>query len=168
MTDLDWYLIHTKPARETTATEHLERQGFETFLPRTRRQIRRAGRWRERIEAMFPRYLFVRLDTEEDDWASIHSTLGVSRLVRFGNRPAVAPIDLIESLRSSANADSIVSIETAAGFEPGQRVRVMDGPLAGIEGIIQAKSTRERVDLLLAVVGQGSSARISTHHLAPC
>ncbi len=69
MTHLDWYLIHTKPARETTAADHLERQGFKTFLPRTRRQVRHAGRWRERIEAMFPRYLFVRLDTEEDDWA---------------------------------------------------------------------------------------------------
>lgn len=168
MTHLAWYLVHTKPARETTAAEHLERQGFQTFLPRTRRQVRHAGRWRERIEAMFPRYLFVRLDTDEDSWAPIHSTIGVSRLVRFGNRPAVAPANLVEDLRQHADADSIVSIENAADFEPGQRVRVVDGPLAGIEGIIKAKSARDRVDLLLGIVGQGTTTRLSTHHLAPC
>ncbi|WP_067563850.1 transcriptional activator RfaH [Halofilum ochraceum] len=168
MTDPAWYLVHTKPARETTAAEHLERQGFAAFLPRIRRQIRHAGRWRERVEAMFPRYLFVRLDTDVDNWAPINATIGVSRLVRFGNRPSVVPAGLIEDLRARADGENIVAIESAGEFQPGRRVRVVDGPFAGLEGIVQAKSARDRVDLLLAIVGQGATTRLSTHHLVPC
>jgi transcriptional antiterminator RfaH len=163
-----WYLIHTKPQQENTAAEQLDRKGFESFLPRMRRQVRHAGRWRERIEAMFPRYLFIQLDVDEQDWAPIRSTVGVSRLVRFGHRPAIVPADLVEELRTRADTESIVSIETRADFRPGQRVRVIEGPFSGLEGIIQARTARERVDLLLAIVGQGATTRMSTHNLAPC
>lgn len=168
MTTQAWYLIHSKPAQENTAFEHLDRQGFEIFLPRMRRQVRHAGRWRERVDAMFPRYLFIRLDADDQDWAPIRSTVGVSRLVRFGAHPAVVPEELVEGLRARADDESIVRIETTGDFNPGQRVRVLDGPFAGLEGIIQAKSARERVDILLSIVGQGARTRVSTDNLAPC
>ena len=89
-----WYLVHAKPRQEDTALANLARQGFEAFLPRMRRQVRHAGRWRERVEALFPRYLFVSLDPETHDWAPIRSTVGVSSLVRFGDEPARVPPDL--------------------------------------------------------------------------
>ena len=168
MSDQAWYLIHSKPQQEGTALAHLERQGFEAFLPRMRRQVRHAGRWREKVEAMFPRYLFVRLDAAEQDWAPIRSTVGVSRLVRFGAEPARVPEGLVEALRARADEAGIVQVEATADFSPGQRVRVLEGPFAGLEGIIQAKSARDRVDLLLSIVGQGARTRVSTDNLAPC
>jgi len=163
-----WYLIHSKPQQETTAAEQLDRQGFHTFLPRMRRQVRHAGHWRQKVEAMFPRYLFVQLDADTQDWAPIRSTVGVSTLVRFGNRPACVPEALVEDLRERADAESIVATDTRADFNPGQRVRIIDGPFAGLEGIIQARTARDRVDLLLAVIGQAATTRITTHNLTPC
>lgn len=162
-----WYLVHAKPRQEDTALANLARQGFEAFLPRMRRQVRHAGRWRERVEALFPRYLFVSLDPETHDWAPIRSTVGVSSLVRFGDEPARVPPDLVDYLRTRADAEYIVRVEPTAEFAPGQGVRVIEGPLAGIEGIVTANSARERVDVLLRVVAEAATVRISRHHLAP-
>lgn len=162
-----WYLVHAKPRQEDTALANLARQGYEAFLPRMRRQVRHAGRWRERVEAMFPRYLFLRLAAGDEDWRPVHSTFGVSRLVRFGDQPARVPTDLVDYLRARADAEDIVRVEPTAEFAPGQDVRVIEGPLAGIEGIVTANGARERVDVLLRVVAEAATVRISRHHLAP-
>lgn len=167
MTTRAWYLVHSKPRQEDTALANLERQGYQAFLPRMRRQVRHAGRWRERVEALFPRYLFVCLDADNENWAPIHSTVGVSCLVRFDRRPARVPDSLVEDLRERADDAGIVSLDAPADFQPGQVVRVTQGPLVGIQGVVTATSGRQRVDVLLAVVGQATTARLSLHDLAP-
>lgn len=161
-----WYLVHTKPGQETTALANLERQGYRAFLPYLRRTVRRQGRYRERTEPLFPRYLFLRLDATDENWHPIHSTIGVSRLVRFGTWPAAVPEEIVEELRQQADASGIVTTDGPGELEPGQQVRVIDGPFAGCAGIVQNKNARERVDILLSLVGQYVSARVSGHQLA--
>jgi len=162
-----WYLVYSKPQQEVRALHHLGRQGFETFLPRLRVQARRAGRFVERVEPMFPRYLFTRLDADTDDWAPIRSTLGVSSLVRFGDRPAVVPADLVESLRAAADHTGLIADLVPAPVEAGNRVRVVDGLLQGYEGIVEARSGRERVMILLDVADRQTRATVSRHQVAP-
>ena len=57
-----WYVIRSKPRKEATALIHLERQGYRVYLPRMVRQARTRGRWVERIEPLFPSYLFLQTD----------------------------------------------------------------------------------------------------------
>ena len=64
---LCWYLIQCKPRQDERALEHLERQGFECYRP-----VRPVERWRGgrkcTVEAsLFPRYLFIRLDSVNDN-----------------------------------------------------------------------------------------------------
>ena len=165
MADANWYLVHSKPQQEERARDHLLRQEYEAFLPRARVQVRRSGRFVRRIAPMFPRYLFVRLDTEHDDWSRIRSTFGVSTLVRFGNRPAVVPADLVASLYEAADAHGIVESLEPPDLEPGARVRIVDGPLQGYQGIVTASSGRERVHILLDLVNQHVHAQLSTHQV---
>ena len=98
----NWYLIHTKIRQERVALENLERQGFECFLPLIRAEKLRRGALLVVQEALFPRYLFIRLGTglESQSWAPIRSTMGVSRLVTFGLIPAKIDDELIGALRS--------------------------------------------------------------------
>ena len=167
MASYAWYLVHSKPQREQVATTQLERQGFEVFLPRMRVQARRRGRYLERVEAMFPRYLFTRLDVETQDWSPIRSTLGVSALVRFGLNPAIVPESLVEDLRTRADEDGIVADLVPPDLEPGRAVRVTEGLLEGYHGIVKAKNGRERVDILLDLVGRQASATLCAHQVAP-
>lgn len=167
MTDWAWYLVHAKPREEDTALANLERQGYTAFLPRIHATVRRGGRYRRRIEALFPRYLFIELDAAGQDWRPVRSTVGVSRLVCFGTWPAVVPGEIVEGLRRRADDAGIVTAEATADFQPGDSVRIIDGPFAGYEGIVSARNARERVDLLLSLVGQAATARLSAHQLAP-
>ena len=96
---MHWYAIHSKPRQEERALENLERQGFETWLPMLTVEKVRRGKLAKVVEPMFSRYLFIRLDTEQTNWSPIRSTLGVSKLVSFGNRPAVIEDALIQALR---------------------------------------------------------------------
>ncbi|MBK1735925.1 transcription/translation regulatory transformer protein RfaH [Halorhodospira abdelmalekii] len=158
-----WYLVYSKPRQEEKAWWNLDAQGFRCYLPyaRVRRHHRR--RYRTFIEPMFPRYLFIRLAAGIEDWSPIRSTYGVSGLVRFGPWPAQVPDALVELIRE----------RTAQGYcdlapeplHPGERVRVLDGPFKGYEGIFQAKRGDERAIILLDLVNQHTALQISQHDL---
>ena len=166
MTAQAWHLIHSKPQREEVAAANLERQGFEVFLPRMRVRARRRGRYAERVEAMFPRYLFMRLAVDEQDWSPIRSTVGVAALVRFGLKPAIVPEALVDDLLSRCDQTGIIAERIPAELEPGSAVRVTEGLLEGYRGIVQATSGEDRVHILLDIVGKRASATLSPHEVA--
>lgn len=149
-----WYLVYAKPRQEQVARENLERQGYETYLPLIRKLTRRAGRRVVSIGPMFPRYLFIRLDEHTDNWGPIRSTLGVASLVRFGQLPARVPEGLVAALRSREDEQGFQPSPASDELRPGARVRVLEGSLAGYEGVFVARNGRERVVLLLEIMGK--------------
>ncbi len=159
-----WYLVYAKPRMEQVAEENLARQGYHIYLPRIRATHRLRGRYRERIEPMFPRYLFIHLDECNDNWGPIRSTLGVSGMVRFGGLAARAPDALIETLRGNEDAEGLQQRPTSE-LAPGDRVRVIDGVLSGYEGVLSAKEGRERVAVLLELAGHCTTVHMSAHDL---
>jgi len=159
-----WYLIYTKPQQENLAQENLERQGYETYLPRIYQTRRRNGRYRKTIEAFFPRYLFINLDTETDNWAPIRSTFGVSKMIRFDGMPAVVPNKLIQALKSIDDEDGIQRM-IQKNIMLGDKVTIIDGPLAGYQGIYQQQKSAERVVVLVDLVGKNTLLNISVHDL---
>ena len=68
-----WYAIHTKPRQEDLAAEHLRGQEFEIYLPMIKQARRFRQKWRDTIEPLFPRYLFIRLDLGRDNVSPIRS-----------------------------------------------------------------------------------------------
>ena len=148
----NWYLIHTKIRQERVALDNLERQGFECFLPLMRAEKLRRGALQVVQEALFPRYLFIRLGTglESQSWAPIRSTLGVSRLVTFGLIPAKIDDELIGALRTQSEASDVV----LSHFEPGEQVVVTDGPFVGVEAIYQMADAGGRVMVLLNILSK--------------
>lgn len=152
-----WYLIYSKPQQERVACENLERQGYRSYLPLIRNRKRRKGRYTAVIEPMFPRYLFVHLSDETDNWGPIRSTIGVANLVRFGMCAARVPGNLIDLMQE--REENGVQVLMPVDFKPGDQVRIVEGVLAGYDGIFQAKTGKERV-LLLLKLAQDRTARI--------
>lgn len=143
-----WYLLHTKPRQEKCALENLERQGFHSYLPIIPSERLRQGRLKLEDEPLFPRYLFIRLGTDESarSWAPIRSTKGVSRLVTFGNEPAKVHDGLIEQLRLQEAAARATPERL---FTPGERVCLTASPFAGIQGIFQMTDGEQRAMVLI-------------------
>lgn len=166
LTTRSWYLVYCKPRQESVARENLARQGYETYLPFMREIRRRQGKRVPLIAPMFPRYLFIHLDNRTDNWAPIRSTLGVISLVRFGQTAAQVPDKLIGLLRSREDAQGL-QILPAEEYKPGSRVRITQGGFAGYEGIFQAASGRDRVTVLLDVLGRKARTTVDSASIEP-
>ncbi len=155
----NWYLIHTKIRQERVALENLERQGFECFLPLIRAEKLRQSQLQVIQEALFPRYLFIRLSSglESQSWSPIRSTVGVSRLVTFGQTPAKIDDTLVSELRAkSASAEVLLR-----HFEPGEQVVVTNGPFVGVEAIYQMTDGEGRVMVLLNMLSKPVKMTVS-------
>jgi transcriptional antiterminator RfaH len=161
-----WYLVYTKPRQEKVAAENLLRQKYEVYFPQLGIWRTRRGKRQHVIEPLFPRYLFIRLDSQTDNWAPIRSTIGVMSLVRFGIEPARVPDELIGYLLSRHNADGLHEWAQPK-LTLGDRARVVGGPLAGYEGILIAKSSRERVVILMDLVGGQIRAKLNPDQIEP-
>jgi len=168
---LRWYLIHTKPLAERSAQTNLERQGYCTYLPQVKPPRLCRRRREPRVAALFPRYLFVRLAVGEQSLQPIHSTIGVSNIVRFGARCAIVLDEVIEELRSRADpATGIHTLQPSARLARGTRVRVNAGPFSGINGIFERADGEGRVTILLTLLGEERPLQVAAEliELAAC
>ncbi len=154
---LHWYLVHTKPGQEAIAQAHLERQGYETYLPRIAQAVMRRGRWRPRIDALFPGYLFLTPGETRVSLAPVRSTVGVVKLVRFGTEYATVPDGLVAAIRDREDADTgLHSVRRPTLPRAGSCVRIASGPFDGLEGVYQRSSGEQRAVVLLSLLGQNT------------
>lgn len=160
-----WYLLQCKPREVFRASEHLANQGFTAFVPTLTREAVRRGRRELLVEPLFPHYCFVHLCDLADNWAPIRSTRGVSRIVRFGDMPLAVPDAVVAALQQREIAQQAGGAAALALFEPGQRVIISDGPLAGLEAVFAARDGDERVILLLKILHQQQSVRVPLGHV---
>ena len=100
-----WFAVLCKPRAEGLARKHLERQQFPCLLPLVMRQRRTGRGLDQRIEPLFPRYLFIETDADGRQLAPVRSTRGVSGLVRFGERAARVPEELAHGGLSGHRGD---------------------------------------------------------------
>ena len=149
-----WYVVQTQPHAETKAVWHLDRQGFETYLPRYEKRRRHARRIETVGAPLFPRYLFVAMDMATQRWRSIRSTIGVTRLVCNGDDPAALAAGVVDGLRRRENERGFVLLEARPRFAIGEQVRIIDGIFASCLGLFDGISDSERVAVLLDMLGR--------------
>lgn len=150
-----WYLVMTKPRQELVAYENLERQNFDPYLPKCLREKRVRGKYQNVTEPLFPRYLFVHLDNENQDWAPIRSTLGVVKLVKFGVDAAIVSDSIIESIKNKENSDGKVRVGGGEQlFKKGDTVQILEGSMSGMDAIFSHHLGADRVVVLLSLLGQ--------------
>ncbi|MBL8807265.1 MAG: hypothetical protein JNN22_10505 [Rhodospirillales bacterium] len=150
---MTWFAVQTQPRAEPKARANLERQGYSVYSPLLRRRRRHARRVENVLVPLFPGYLFVALDPHGDAWRPINSTLGVVRLVCFGEMPAPVPTGIIDGLRALEDAHGIIR-PPSANAQPGDSVRILEGALADQVGTLLDAGGAERVRLLVRLLGR--------------
>lgn len=143
-----WYLAHCKPRQDARALEHLERQGFECYRPVRQVERLRNGHRHIASEALFPRYLFIRLDCVDDNWYPIRSTRGVHQIVRCKERPLPVRDEIVEGIRSRLAGH----VDHEPFFKTGERVQITEGAFSHVEAFFLARDGDERVVLLLNIM----------------
>jgi transcriptional antiterminator RfaH len=163
-----WYLIQTKPSGETVAEVNLLRQGYEVYFPRAIKPGRRRGQFREQIVALFPRYLFLRLEEGHQPLAPVSSTTGVAGVVRFGFSYAIVPDAVIRDLR--AREDVVTGLHRLGcpfTLTAGMSVQIRMGPFDGLEGVFEREAGADRVVVLLKLLGQTVRVQVPMDSVAP-
>lgn len=160
-----WYVVSTLPHQEARAEANLRRQGFRSWMPTIKRSRRHARRIDTVRSPLFPGYLFVELDLQRETWVPINSTYGVRRILCRDEGPAPAPTAFIEALCRTIDGDGMVAIPEP--LKPGQQVRMIAGPFVDCVGTLLYLAAKDRVALLLEVLGQKVTTLVSRRALVP-
>jgi transcription antitermination factor NusG len=156
VTDDFWFALYTCANHEKRVAAQLESRGVDHFLP-LYSSVRRWKDRRIRLQLpLFPGYIFVRLALTER--LRVLEIPGVARLVGFNGRPCALPKDEIEVLRKG-NLNQL-RIEPYPYLTVGSRVRINQGPLAGMEGILVRKKKIHRVVLSLDVIARSAAVEV--------
>ncbi len=142
-----WYVAQTQPGKERLAREHLERQGFASFLPLIKRPLKSARKVTFANRPLFPGYIFTGFDVRHDRWRSINGTIGIMRLVSFGDHPSPVPEGFVEGLMARVGSEDHYPLE--AELPDGAPVRVVGGIFDDLTGTLLSSRPQERVVVLL-------------------
>ena len=129
---LNWYALYTNSNQEKRVAERLDRQGIEFYLPLYRTVRRRSDRRVTLSLPLFPGYLFVHISLQ--DRRRVLETPRVAWLVGSGSLPSPLPEEEVSILRRGLTGS--VHAEPYKYLTEGCRVRIVNGPFEGIEGIL--------------------------------
>jgi transcriptional antiterminator RfaH len=152
-----WYVVYTHAQAEQIAQTHLERQGFTVYCPRIRKTRRHARRVMQCASPLFPRYLFVNLDREHCRWRAVRSTIGVSALLSRGDEPLLLDPAVLDRIRDREGEDGLIRLDDDSApdhWRPGTPLHIHTGPLADCDGLFQGLGERDRVRVLLELLGR--------------
>lgn len=170
-----WYALQTRPGKEVSAEVTLMRDGLNVLLPRlvfldSRGAVgkrRPRGRPRERspgtaqrVEPLFPGYLFVRLAAGwEHGWHRVRVNPWVLRVLGTGNEPVPVPDEAVELIMEKSQGSGIIVFRNGRpawkDIKAGTRVEITAEPFRGLMGILETPTSgRKRVRVLLELLGQ--------------
>jgi transcriptional antiterminator RfaH len=135
--------------REAVAQHFLKLAGYEVYIPQIREQRIRRHRRIEVVSPLFPAYAFLVI---EQQWHRARWTVGVTALIMDGVAPARVPGHVVDDIRRR-EVRGAVELPKPPGLRAGDRVKILGGPFEGHWGLYAGMKPRERVEVLLSLLG---------------
>lgn len=150
-----WYALRVRTGAELSTAAALQNRGFDPYCPIRKEQRTYTDRMKSVDAPIFPGYVFCRFDAQQK--TPILSSPGVQQIVKMGGAPAPIPEEQIWNIQRMIGAGA-----TATGYlKQGQRVRVMRGLLAGVEGLLARDATGERLVVSVELLSRSVSLHIA-------
>ncbi len=167
-----WYVVNAEPNREKLALASLTGGGFDAYLPM--RAIEKKAE--THAAPLFPRYLFVRLDLEDETWWRVFTMHGVASVItrtRSVGRPLPVPIErgAVRRIRAE-EIDGLILLKgapkasKASPFKPGMSVKITKGPMSGFDAIFQ-HGDANRITVMMSMLGSERTVHMPVDHAAP-
>lgn len=153
-----WYAVWTRSRQEKVAATFLDAFGVYYYLP-INSEFRKWSDRRQRVEVpLFRGYLFVRINPFSGERLQVLKTPGVVGLVGNQAGPLPIPDREIEDLRTVLAAQ--VKCSEHPFLKEGDRVQVVRGVLAGIEGILLLTNSEERILISIGLIHQSLAVNV--------
>ncbi len=154
-----WLVAQIKPNSYDLAIRNLERQGFETFIPKMRATIKKENKFINKDLLVFPGYAFIGIDLHTSSWTKINNTYGVLKVLAFNNKPSVISLDLIMALKNKYEDKSNPIINE--NLKKGDSIKFNSGPFANFIANIEKVNAEKRIYVLLEVMGGNRKLEIN-------
>ncbi|MEL6635525.1 MAG: UpxY family transcription antiterminator [Bacteroidota bacterium] len=164
MSDSKWYVAYTHSRSEKKVYAHFQHQALEAYLPlhRIKRQWSDRSKWVE--VPLFSSYVFVK--TTADRLYALRAIDGVARFLRFEDRFATICESEIEWIKKLLCESEELRVHPQRWVK-GQAVRVVSGPLAGLEGTMVEAQNKKRIVVEIKGIAQKLSVSIPADALQP-
>jgi transcription antitermination factor NusG len=158
-----WFALHVHTRREPVVQRALDSKSYETFLPTYKECRQYADRVRKIDSALFPGYLFCRLNL--DDRLPVLITPGVYDIVRAGE--ALQPVEDVVIAAIQRVVTSGCNAKPWPFLKAGDKVRVQFGSLAGVEGVLISEKGVDRVVLSISMLQRSVAVEIERSWIQP-
>jgi transcription antitermination factor NusG len=145
---LRWYALAVKPRHDKAVAHTLKGKGYEALAPTYRKRHVYGSRSRETDLPLFPGYVFCRLDVSKR--LPVLVTPGVIQIVGAGRTPLPIDEPEIASLRQAILAGA--PLQPYPFLQAGHRVRIEEGSLAGVQGVVVSLKQGPRVVLSITLL----------------
>jgi transcriptional antiterminator NusG len=176
-----WYVVHTYAGYENKVKSnlanrirsmHVEERIFEVIIPMEDVIEFKGGQRRVVQKKVFPGYLLVRMDLDDDSWYVVRNTPGVTGFVGpSGSKPTPLSRKEVEDILGVEKPDGGPAIEKKVRprveFEEGEQVRVVTGPFADFNGAIaEIDVDRSKLKVLVNIFGRETPVELEFGQVA--
>ena len=159
--DLGWNVLRTRSRQENVVVGSLSQKQITAFLPK----LPLARRWKGRPKVvefpLFPGYVFVK--PRLDQFLALNYIPGSCGLLMDRNRPGLVRTREMESIRILLGTD--LPLDRHPSLLPGTTVRVMVGPLAGVQGELVRLKNQHRLVINAQILGQAVSVEVNANEV---
>ena len=167
----DWYVVHSYSGYENkvktnlmtrTSSMHMEDRIFEVVIPMENVVEIKNGQRVEVPKKMFPGYILVRMYLDDDSWYAVRNTPGVTGFVGSGSKPTPLSRREVERFLGAPKAEEKKSPRFKPAWEIGETVRVITGPFADFNGVIEDINVdQQKVTVLVSIFGRDTPMELN-------
>lgn len=154
MSQLNWFVAHTRPRQEKKLKAHCERNGIPATLPCYKTRHKYRGKTVAFDKPLFPGYVFLQLQSAQI--SSTRQNDHVANLLEVVDQETLAR-QLEEIILA---LDSDLEVRLAPSIGEGMRVRIKSGPLQGVEGWVEQRHGPSVVLLRLDFISQAAAVKL--------
>ena len=160
---LSWFAIRVRPRYEKQVAQSIESKGVETFLPLYLERRRWSDRTQEIHTPLFDGYVFCHINPAFR--LPILVTPGVIHFVGIGKTPVPVEDSEIAAIQTVVGSGS--AVRSCPFLREGDRVRVDDGPLRNVEGILLRTGETDQVVLSVTLLQRSMAGAVDWAWLTP-
>lgn len=173
-----WYVVHTYSGYENKVKADLERR-IESYGLQNRvvdiqipteevTELKEGGKRETKENKVFPGYVLVRMEVDDNTWSVVRNTPGVTGFVGIDGKPApLTRAEFNKMMGRSAKGETGAPQRTMTNLEPGQAIRVTSGPLADFNGTIsEVNAESGKVKVTLTIFGRETPVELTVDQIA--
>ena len=157
----NWIAVYTKSRHEQIVVNELSKKNIESYCP----MFKERRQWSDRKKwvhfPLFRSYVFANIEINENIY--VLQTIGVNKIVKFQEKISIIPDQVIGNMKNIIEGG--YNIEQADYFIKGDEVRVVSGPLKGLDGVVLDLRGANKIIIKIEAIQQAFSVKISSNIL---